>query len=170
MHRTLFTAACLAAPLTILALPGHAQEVCYTDATKKFDAWRGENGKTLSDLSAKFEASQDPYKEMIDYNGMRMPLAAALIIEGEAYGQKADVEVNSVVGDAQKCAGETNTVRGVYDFARSVLGWTTVLPERATRIDFEELRRGKIAGGKDSIINEAGRKIDETLNPFRWKF
>ncbi|MBB5576392.1 MULTISPECIES: hypothetical protein [Rhizobium] len=153
---------------TLVPINSSAQEVCFKDASKKFEDWRAENGKTLDSLSAKFKASKDPYKELVDYDGMKIPIAAALIIEGEKYGKKADVEVNLVVGDAQGCSKQTQVPRGVYDFAREVLGITTVLPEKATRIDFEELRRGNIAGGKESVINKTGRDIDKIFNPFRW--
>ena len=153
-----------------LSRPAFAQEVCFEDAKSNFSKWRSEHGKTLDELSTKFQASKDPSKEMVDYNGMRMPVAAALIIEGEKYGRDADEKLNIEVDGAKKCSGQTTIPRGVYDLAREWLGLTTILPEKATKIDFEELRRGNIAGGKNSIINETGRKIDQKLNPFRWKF
>ena len=155
--------------LTISAAPALAQDVCYDDAKTNFVKWRGEKGKVLDDLSAKYQASKDPSKEIINYNGMRMPIAAALIIEGEKYGREADAKLNVEIEGAKKCSNQTAIPRGVYDLAREWLGLTTILPEKASRIDIEELRRGNIAGGKNSIINETGRKIDETFNPFRWK-
>jgi hypothetical protein len=100
------------------------------------------------------------------------PLAKekSLIIEGEKYGRLADAQLTSTIDGAKKCSGQTTIPRGTYDLGREWLGLTTILPEQATRIDFEELRRGNLAGGNNSVINETGRKIDETFNPFRWKF
>ncbi len=146
-----------------------AQEVCFEEAKDNFSKWRSSNGKLLDELSQKYLNSNDPSKEMVDYNGMKMPIAAALIIEGQRYGESADKKLTQEVDNAKECSGQTAIARGAYDLARTWLGLTTILPEQATRIDFEEIRRGNFAGGKNSIINEAGRKIDETLNPFRWK-
>lgn len=147
-----------------------AQEVCFTDATNTMNTWIAQNSKTFNELSAKYLASKDPSKEMVTYNGMQMPIAAALIIEGEKYGRLAEAQLTSTIDGAKKCSKQTEIARGVYELSREWLGLKTILPEKATRIDFEEIRRGNIAGGKNSIINEAGRKIDETFNPFRWKF
>ena len=147
-----------------------AQEVCFNDAKSNFNKWRVTNGKMLDELSAKYTASKDPSKEMVVYNGMRMPIVAALIIEGEKYGSEADAKLSVEIDGAKKCSGQVAIPRGVYDLAREWLGMTTILPEKATRIDFEQVRRGNIAGGDNSIINEAGREIDKKLNPFRWKF
>lgn len=164
----------LVAPLVFIAIivPSSllAQEVCFTDANKKFKGWVDQNGKVLNELAEKFKASKEPSKEMVDYNGMNIPIAAALIIEGQKYGKLAEAQLASSVDDAKKCSGQTTIARGVYDLGREWLGLTTVLPEKATRIDFEELRRGNLGGGHNSIINETGRKLDETFNPFRWKF
>lgn len=155
--------------VVLFSLPALSQERCATDAKKRFGEWRAENAKLLDELSAQCEQLQkECYKTKVNYNGMEMPLAAALIIEGERYGELADVRITQVAGETQDCMGETTVVRGVYDFAREVLGITTVLPEHATRIDFEELRQGNLFGGDKSIINEAGRTIDEIFNPFRW--
>lgn len=151
-----------------LLQPAFAQEVCFEDAKTNFSKWRSTHGKTLDELSAKYLASKDPHKELVTYNKMRMPIAAALIIEGEKYGREADEQLTLEVDGAQKCAGQTTTVRGVYDAAREYMGLTTILPERATKVDWERIRRGDVAGGKNSVVREAGRTIDRVLNPFRW--
>ena len=148
--------------------PSAAQEVCFTDANGKFDGWRASAGALLDELAAKYEASSSPYTELIQYKGMMMPIAAALIIEGEEYGKLADAVMSQVVGEAEDCSKKTRGERGVYDFAREYLGITTIFPERVTRIDFEQLRRGNIAGGKKSVIREFGRTFDQVFNPFRW--
>lgn len=51
--------------------------------------------------------------------------------------------------------------------ARPLLGITTIYPERASRIDFAEIRNGNILGSRDAAVPTLGRRLDVTLNPFR---
>jgi hypothetical protein len=167
---TRLVASAVGAICIIAANLSNAQEVCFKDAKKNFENWKTQNSKVLNDLAAQYNASKDPSKEMVTYAGMRMPVAAAIMIEGEKYGREADGKVEVEVNAAKKCSGQTTIPRGVYDLAREWMGVTTILPEQATRIDFEELRRGNIAGGENSVIRETGRAIEQVVNPFRWKW
>ncbi|WP_298983105.1 hypothetical protein [uncultured Roseibium sp.] len=158
-----------ATALSVSNIPLSAQERCYGDANKRFNDWRAVEGKKLDELSELCDKlGNECYKQKTNYNGMEMPIAAALIIEGERYGELADRKIVQTVDEAQDCVGNTQTVRGVYDFSREVLGITTILPEKATRIDFEELRKGNFAGGEKSVVRETGRTLDKIFNPFRW--
>ncbi|MDV7145988.1 hypothetical protein R3X27_25240 [Tropicimonas sp. TH_r6] len=154
----------------ILSTFSSAQEVCYTDASNDVENWIATNGKMLNELSDRFEKSPDPSREMVNYKGLKLSLRAALMAEMDEYAQKIQGVTNQKLKEATDCAGKPELVatRATYDLARELLGLTTLLPEKATRIDFEEIRRGNIAGGKNSVVRKVGRDIDKALNPFRW--
>jgi hypothetical protein len=167
------------AAIALVATGAVAQEKCYKDGKDRLVSWAQENGRPLNDLAAQMEQARkegkDPNTLMIKYQGMEMPLSAAYLIEHQKYDAKTKVEIDATVGDIRDCAKGVALPRGAYDLIREFTGLTTLLPERATRVDFEEIRQGNILGGDDAFIpkgledarktvEKAGRDINREFN------
>ena len=164
-----------AVALAMMGAPGVAQERCITEARQDITSWAAQNGALLEDLWNRFDNSVNPNAEVVNYRGTMVPLTYALEQETARFQSAAVAVRDREISQATDCARalEVAIPRATWDFARTPLTW--VLPERATRIDFEEIRRGNFLGGDHSIGNEVirgvediGRTIDETFNPFRW--
>lgn len=157
-----------AVALALMATSASAQERCVRDAERDIVSWADNNSSLLEALWNQYDASANPNAEIVNYNGVAVPLTYALSQEMASFEAGLAHARGREIAEATDCAGalEVALPRAAWDMLRS-LGHP-ILPEPALRIDFEEIRRGNLVGGDQSAPRVVLRTIDEVLNPFRW--
>lgn len=174
-RHSLITGAAAFAVFAGISSAGFAQERCATDAQRDIEAWVNQNRGTLETLWQRFNSSSNPNAEVVSYEGKTVPLTYALEQETKRFQREGRAIRDKEIEEASDCssAPEVALPRAAWDLTREPLTW--VLPERATRIDFEEIRRGNLLGGEHAAIPKAARDVEReirnlgrALDPTNW--
>jgi hypothetical protein len=162
-RRSVSTGAAAFAVLAGISSAGFAQERCATEAQQNIEAWANQNRGEIETLWERYDSSNDPDAEVVSYEGKVVPLNYALNQEIKRIQKEGRAVRDREIEKASECSGalEVALPRAGWDLAREPLTW--VLPERATRIDFEEIRRGDVLGGKHAAIPKAARDVEREL-------